>query len=202
MKKLWIVTGIIVILGMVVGGVFVISQKNAKVVSPGAAVISTPTTAPAAGFTTWDDPAGFSFQYPKDLSVNNHEEDPDNYAHVELTSKDHPGSIIVWASDLPKGITTLDSWVNKLYSGTTSIDSTLGGEPAKKILVSSPSAKFVVGTISEGLLFYVDGTLADKPYWQTVEDGIVKTFVFTPESSSAGSGDAAVESVDEEEVVQ
>ncbi len=202
MKKLWIVTGVIIVLGIVTGGIFFFSQKNSKVISPGEAVNSTLTPAPAVALTTWDDPAGFSFQYPKNLSVNNHEEDPDNYAHVELTNKAHPGSIIVWVSDLPKGVTTLNTWVNKFYPTAASIDSTLGGETAKKILVSSPSAKFIVGTISEGLLFYVDGTLMDKAYWQTVEEGIVQTFTFTPDTPSAGSGQAADNAVDEEEVVQ
>ncbi len=196
MKKLWIVTGVLVV-GVVAGGLFVFSKNNSRVISPGE-VVSTPT--PAVEMTTWDDPAGFSFQYPKDLSVNNHEEDNDNYAHVELTSKEHPGNIIVWVSDLPKGVTTLDSWVKKIYSTSMTLDTMLGGETAKKVLVSSPSAKLIVGTVSDGLLFYVEGTLTDKPYWQTVEDGIVKSFAFTPDTSTAASGQA--ESVDEEEVVQ
>jgi len=191
MKKLWIVTGAIVVLGVVVAGVFVFSQKNTKVISPGKVVIVTPT--PAVEMTTWDDPAGFSFQYPKNLSVNKHEEDPDNYAHVELTNRDHPGNIIVWASDVSS------AWPPK---GGTSIDTTLGGLAAKKILISTPSAKLIVGAVSEGLVFKIEGTLTDKQYWQTVEDGIVKSFTFTPDSSSAASNTDAAASIDEEEVVQ
>lgn len=188
----------VVVLAVVGGGFLYFNQKKSAVITPGESVAPTPT--PVVELTTWNDPAGFSFQYPKDLTVDKNEEDNDNYAHVELTSKDHPGSIIVWASDLT--VKDLNDWVKKFYPSSTSIDSTLGGEPAKKILVSTPSAKLIVGTISEGLLFYVDGTLTDKPYWQTVEDGIVKTFAFTPDTSSAASGQAAAESVDEEEVVQ
>jgi hypothetical protein len=199
MKKLWIVTGTILVLGVVAAGIFVFSQKNTKVITPGETVITTPT--PAVDMTTWNDPAGFSFQYPKELSVNTHQDDNNNYAHVELTNSAHPGSVIVWASDLTAGVTTLDSWVKKLYSASTSIDTTLGGEPAKKILVASPSAKLIVGTISDSLLFYVDGTLTDKAYWQSVEDTVAKSFAFTPDTSApaqASSGD----SVDEQEVVQ
>ncbi|MCX6794354.1 MAG: PsbP-related protein [Candidatus Gottesmanbacteria bacterium] len=196
MKKLWIVTGVIVLVGALGVGIFLYSSKIPSVVTPHVETSVTPT--PIIALATWDDPAGFSFQYPKDLTVDKNEEDNENYAHVELTSRDHPGSIIVWASDLT--VKDLNAWVKKFYPSSTSIDSTLGGEPAKKILISTPSAKLVVGTISEGLLFYVDGTLTDKVYWQTVEDGIVKTFAFTPDTSSAGSGQA--ESVDEEEVVQ
>jgi hypothetical protein len=200
MKKLWILTGILVVVGVAAGGVFLYSVKKANVSAPGETVAATPT--PVVEMKTWDDPAGFSFQYPKDVSVNNHEDDNDNYAHIEFTSATHSGRIIVWASDLPKGVTTLDSWVKKLYSTGTSIDTTLGGVAAKKILVSTPSAKFVVGTISDSLLFYIDGTLTDKAYWQTVEDGIVKTFAFTIDTSSAASDQSSGDAVDEEEVVQ
>ncbi len=156
-------------------------------VSPGETVTSTPTPTPAVELTTWNDPAGFSFQYPKDLSVNKHEEDPDNYAHVELTNKAHPGSIIVWASDVSS------AWPPK---GGTHIDTTLGGIPAKKILIASPSAKLIVGAISDGLLFKIEGTYADKQYWQPIEDTVIKSFMFVTDTS------APVSAADEEEVVQ
>ena len=200
MKKVLIAAGIVVALGIAAAGVFIFSRRNTAVISPGESVVLTPTPTPAVELTTWNDPAGFSFQYPKDISVNNNENDNVNYAHVELTSKDHPGSVIVWASDLT--VKDLNAWVKKFYPASTSIDTTLGGEIAKKILVASPSAKLVVGTISEGLLFYIDGTLTDKVYWQTVEDGIVQTFAFTPDTSTAASGQSADTVVDEEEVVQ
>jgi len=132
MKKLWIVTGVIVVLGVAAAGVLFFSQKNTKVLSPGGVFIPTPTAVPEVTLTTWTDPAGFSFQYPKDLSVNTHEDDNVNYAHVELTSATHSGSIIVWASDVSS------AWPPK---GGTSIDTTLGGVVAEKILISTPSAK-------------------------------------------------------------
>jgi Flp pilus assembly protein CpaB len=204
MKKLWIVTGVIVVLGVVAGGVFFFVQKNTKVMSSGKAVVPMRTPTPAVALTTWDDPAGFSFQYPKDLSVNTHEDDNINYAHVELTNSNHPGGIIVWVSDLPKGVTDTVSWVTKnpAFAGAMVIDTTLGGQAAKKILIASPSAKFLVGTVTDSLLFYVDGTLSDKPYWQSVEDTIAKSFAFTPDTSAPTAQTSPGDAVDEEEVVQ
>ena len=192
MKKLWIITGVIIALGVAAGSVFFFSQKNTKVITPGEAVISKSTPTPAVSLTTWNDPAGFSFQYPKDLTVDKNEDDNDNYAHMELTSKDHPGSIIVWASDPPK------TWPPK---EGINIDTTLGGEPAKKILIASPSAKFIVGTLFDDLLFKVEGTYTDKQFWQPIQDAIVTSFAFIQEAPAA-SGQSAAESVDEEEVVQ
>ena len=204
MKKLWIVTGVIIVLGVVAGGVFFFVQKNTKVMSRGGTVIPVLTPTPAVALTTWDDPAGFSFQYPKDVSVNTHEDDNVNYAHVELTNSSHPGSVIVWASDLPTGVTDTASWVtqNPAFAGAMVIDTTLGGQAAKKILVASPSAKLIEGTVTDSLLFYVDGTLSDKPYWQSVEDTITKSFAFTPDTQAPAAQASPGNAVDEEEVVQ
>lgn len=194
----------IVVLAIAGGGYYFYSHRTTKVITPGEATKPTPT--PAFDLTTWTDEAGFSFQYPKDLSVNKHEEDPDNYAHVELTSRDHPGKIIIWASDLPAGVTTLDSWVKKMYPDATSLDTMLGGEPAKKILSSAPVKKLVTGTISDNLLFYVEGTLTDSDYWTRVHDTITGSFAFTPDTAApaaAGAGSATSgDTVDETEVLQ
>ena len=114
------------VLAVAGAGIF-FSQKKSQVIIPGEAVIPTPT--PAVESTTWNDPAGFSFQYPKNLTVDNNEDDDANYAHVELTNAAHPGNIIVWVSDLPK------KWPPE---GGMSIDTTLGGLPAKKIVTTAP----------------------------------------------------------------
>jgi hypothetical protein len=206
MKKLMIITGVIVVIGAVAGGIFIFSRQRTKLNSPPEIVVAKPSAIPTTtvDLTTWTDEAGFSFQYPKDLTVNKHEEDNDNYAHVELTSKDHPGNIIVWVKDLPSGVSTLDSWVKKIYPTATSIDTTLGGEPAKKILVSVPIKMLTVGTISENLLFLVEGTLTDNEYWSGVHKTITDSFAFTPDTSSTSSNTSAGDesAVDEQEVVQ
>lgn len=205
MKKLWIIIGAVVLLGIAGSGIYVYSHKTAKVIVPGGDAV-TPTPTPIVDLTTWTDDAGFSFQYPKDLSVNKHEEDNDNYAHVELTSKDHPGKVIVWVKDLPTGVTTLDSWVSKLYANGTALDTKLGGEPAKKIMTSAPVKMLTTGAISDNLLFYVEGTLTDSEYWSRVHDTITGSFAFiqdTPAPAAAsGGGASGGDSVDETEVLQ
>jgi len=186
---------VVVVLGVFAGGVVIFSQKKSVVVTPGEAIAPTPT--PAVALTTWTDAAGFSFQYPKDLSVNKHEEDNANYAHVELTNKDHPGKIIVWVSDAPT------AWPPE---GGTTLDTTLGGLAAKKILTTAPVKTLSVGTISDNLLFNIEATLTDSEYWQKIHDTIVGSFIFTPDSSAGSgqpsSGQASTNSVDEEEVIQ
>ncbi|MBI5619617.1 hypothetical protein HY950_01530, partial [Candidatus Gottesmanbacteria bacterium] len=107
-----------IIVGMVAGGgtgVYLWQRTNASKQKP-VPVVPAPAREEVA---TWTDPAGFTFQYPKALAADKHEEDQDNYAHVELTSKDHPGSIIVWAKDTTA--TDVNAWVKteKLFAGAT-----------------------------------------------------------------------------------
>ncbi len=202
MKKLWIITGIILVVG-IIAVVFLMKKNTTKPEITSAT--QTPIPTPAPELTTWNDEAGFSFQYPKNLSTNKHEEDNDSYAHVELTQAEHPGKVIVWVKDLPSGVTTLASWVKKAYPDATTLDTKLGGEPAKKILVTAPVKMLIVGTISDNLLFYVEGTLTDNEYWTSIHDTISESFKFTDDTSTAAvaSGpDATGGDFDEEEVVQ
>ncbi len=196
----YIIIGVIVVAG--VAGVYAWKTKSSQeILSPGGTEVS--NSAPIAeGMVTWTDEAGFSFQYPKVLVTNKHEEDNQNYAHVELTHKNHPGNIIIWVKDLPKGVTDVASWVKleKAFAGGTVIDSTLGGEPAKKIIVGD---LLTVGTVSENLLFSVEATMTDKEYWSGVFDSVSTSFAFvTEESSSSQQGAPGGADVDEEEVVE
>lgn len=153
---------------------------------------------------TWTDPAGFTFQYPKALAVDKHEEDKDNYAHVELTSTDHPGSIIVWAKDITA--TDVNAWVKteKLFVGATISDATMSGKPAKTIVFADAS-KTIAGMIDEDILFMVETVPTDTPYWSRIHDMIVQSFTLTapqPETSTSADTSAAEEVVDEEEILE
>lgn len=170
-------------------------------------LILTPTI--VSKLVTWDDPAGFTMQYPDGLTFNKHDEDTVNYAHVELTDSVHPGGLIVWVKDVPGGVTDTASWGKKasLPSTAISFDTTLAGQSAQKILVSSPEKVVSVGVVYDGVLWYIEAKLTDEPYWQSVYDGVVQSFTFKPVSSQ-GAGNttanpAGNDSVaDEEEVLE
>ncbi len=167
---------------------------------------------PKLKLLTWDDPAGFTFSYPDGVVVNKHDEDKENYAHVEMTHPDHKGSLIVWAKDLPVGVTDVVSWVKKdaqLAKGV-SLDTSLGGSVAEKILVTTPERRMVIGTVYDGLLFYVESTLSDETYWEAAINTVSGSFVFKPTETSGQSAPAASPDsagsedgeVDEEEVLE
>ena len=120
---------IIVALFVLVGGLAVFffakgSPSPKKITKTVPSVTPTPTPVTLA---TWTDEAGFSFQYPQGTTIDKHPEDSQNYANLTLTlpSKD---TVNIMMSD--NTFKDLDAWVGK----TSSIDTTLEGRPAKKIV--------------------------------------------------------------------
>ncbi len=144
----------------------------------------------------WEDQAGFSFKYPKAVSFDKHDEDEENYAHIEFTSATYSGRLIVWAKDTTYA--TLDAWV----ANAPSIDTTLGGLPAKKIIISTPSKKVIVGTISDQIFFTIEAEPTEgDSYWTDVSNTIASSFAFTPTDTTNSSASEEA-SYDEEEVVE
>jgi hypothetical protein len=214
MKKALIIGGIILVtLGIGAGAYMYMNRSASDTVSPQSADASvSPTAAPK--MLTWSDPAGFTFTYPDTVSLNKHDEDQVNYAHVELTNTGHPGNIIVWVKDVPPGVTTTASWVTKDASLSAGLlfDTTLGGQPAKQIIITSPQKREVTGAVYDGALFYIETFPGTDTYWKDIATDLTKSFAFQPvqDSSAASSQGAAASSgsadgepaVDEEEVLQ
>lgn len=168
-----------------------------------------PTPSPAQ-LLTWNDPNGFTFQYPEGLSVDKHDEDNENYAHIEFTHSDHPGALIVWGKDPARGVSDTASWVKaeKRFTGASVLDTELGGQPAKKAMITDPGRLLVVGTVYDDIIWSVETTLEDMDFWDDVHSIIVDSFAFTPvkaPGSGATSEPATVVDdvvVDEEEVIE
>ena len=205
MKRVFIIVGSISVLVVVTLGIIYIQSKRRSSGVPVAE--NNPLLTPAASqLVTWDDPAGFTFTYHGNLSTDKHDEDQENYAHVELTQSAHPGNIIVWAKDTTAADVT--AWVRteKAFKNANIVDTTLGGQPAKKIILTSPRKSLIVGAIYDELLFMIESEASDSAYWTPVYQGIVDSFQFKPIETSEDSGGSedqvSEEAVDEEEVVE
>ncbi|OIO15728.1 hypothetical protein COV53_06300 [Candidatus Gottesmanbacteria bacterium CG11_big_fil_rev_8_21_14_0_20_37_11] len=157
---------------------------------------------------TWVDQSEFKVNYPKNLKINPHDEDKENYAHLEFTSEDHPGNIIIWVKDTQ--FLDLNDWMIKMKIDKA-IDSNLGGIPSKKTISSMGSQKLTNTVIRNGYLYQIETNLKDAPYWQDVYNKIAASFEFvSPEtqtsqknpqsdSSSGGNEDFVA---DEEETIE
>jgi hypothetical protein len=153
----------------------------------------------------WDDPAGFTFTYDASLVVNSHPEDQENYAHVELSKLGQSGKIIVWASDTAAQTTV--GWVSgqKRFSKTSTMDTTLGGQPAIKINGMQTTGVMTIGAVYDGLIFSIDAYASESASLASEFEKISDSFVFKPlETDQTGQQSAAETgtSYDEEETVE
>lgn len=176
MKKVtFIILGLTVglLTGLLIVSLTLFSQKKGKAV----VIPVSPTPVVVEEKTTWNDQSGFSFQYPKSLTLNPHDEDKENYAHLELTSATHSGNLIIWAKDTTAA--TIADFV-KIKKIEGAIDTTLGGETAKKVL--DPDTKqIIISTIKNGYLYQIEVNLTDSEYWNPIFNDISSSFKFNEE---------------------
>lgn len=189
---------IIIVLALAGGGIYY-KYQAVKVVTP--VDNNQPTAVPQETLATWVDPAEFEFQYPKSLNLNPHDEDKENYAHVELTSATSAGNLIVWVKDTSAA--DIETWV-KQVKVKGAIDSALGGEPAKKVLTTDEGQKLTVTTIRDGYLYQIEMDAKDA-IWNKIFDTVASSFKFTTSEASFGKEkavgeDTAIQGSTEEEL--
>lgn len=157
----------------------------------------------------WKDPMGFSFSYFADSTINDHQNDNENYAHVELVNPAHDGYLIVWVKDLPlnekgKSVKTLDEWLQSdaEYKDINKLDTQLGGQPAVKLTMKDKK-RYFSAVMYDDLLYLIEVNIASD-YWKDQYDLSEKSFVFesgSQKEQKSGSADYNV-SYDEEEILE
>lgn len=175
-KLILLIIGIVVFL-LSFSGIFLWYRSQQK----GGAPITEiqPSVTPSVELATWVDPSEFSFQYPKNLTINPHEEDQKNYAHVELTSSEHKGNIIIWAKDTTAD--TIEKWLTQTKVKGV-LDTTLGEEPAKKTLVlrneglQEDPSKVMVSSIRNGYLYQIEVNPENALFWNEVFDTVFSSW--------------------------
>lgn len=208
-KIIFIILGILVLLAA--GGGFYYFKFYQKSSSGLVNPLTNQKTESEAKLLVWEDPAGFKFSYPEGVKINNHPEDEENYAHLELTSTSHPGSILVWMKDT--NYKNIQDWVKKEASASSAqvFDSDLGDHPAQKVALTNPQ-KMVMATLDGNALVLVE-VYPEDSWWNQTYNQILSSFEFVPlkgektPSSSKVSGSSGQTSgggiVDEgEEIVE
>lgn len=212
MKKVMIPIIVGLLIGGTVSGAYVWRVKGNAKKTPRTQLPLSLTPTPVS-LLTWNDPNGFSFQYPEGLTINKHDEDKENYAHIEFTHPNHPGKLIVWGKDIPANVTDTASWVKSdtRFLVASTLDTEMGGQPAKKVMVAGNPQSLVVGTVYDRIVWSVEATLEEQEYWTSTLTSITNSFTFATSKSDvtvAGStsSDTTVSSedapVDEEVVVE
>jgi hypothetical protein len=210
MKKAIIISGIIILLIFAAAGILLMPKSGQKPPDKSAQKTAILTPAPIQKpRLTWNDPDGFSFSYDPDITINKHDEDQTNYAHLELTNPSHKGAVTVWEKDTTAADVTAWVQTEKEFVAANVIDTAFGGQPGKKVIISGDHPKMVTGTIYGGYLYYIEESGADEGYWQSEYNSVLNSFAFKPagnantqssENDQSGGDDSG--SVDDEEVLQ
>ena len=205
MNKKTLIIAILIIAFILAGVIVWQLKKNSSLINP--------TTGPsvesssAVKLTLWEDAAGFSFSYPEDIRIDPHEEDEENYAHLELTTPLHEGKIIILVKETE--YVDIETWSEETNIEAQVLDTELGAKPAKKMAYTDPQ-KIVTAAVDVDALVLIEMIPDKEGYWSKVYDQILKSFTFIPlegEASSAeaseGQGGAGANIIEEaEEVIE
>jgi hypothetical protein len=203
MKKRFVLLSFLCIL--FVGIILILLRVKTQTIKSDVEENPSPTSQQEEKRVVWDDPAGFTFTYDPSMTIDPHAEDTENYAHVEISKQGETGMIIVWASDTRSQ--TISQWVSgqKHFATASTMDTTLGGQPAIKINGTETSGIISVAALYDGLVFHIDAYTTESAFLATEFGNITDSFVFKPleeiqiEQQESGGDEVFF---DEEEIVE
>lgn len=185
-------------LGLIAAGIytsFVNKQKNP--LSDPLSSQENKAVLPSETLLEYQDPSGFTFSYPDNLSiVNNDAEDTSTYADLQLSGRQISGSLNLKISD--SKFKTLDEWLelNKNAAKGNPKEVKLGNLKAMEIKTSD---RLLLGALDQGILFSIEMPLLEQNFWMKVYDKILTSFTFalpenTTSQADAPAGDVIFES--------
>ena len=200
-RNILIVLGVLIVL--LGGGLFFWQRGSGSFLSP---VVETEEIEGVES-VFWEDPAGFSFDYPGDLELDPHEEDEDNYAHLEFTHLENEGRLVILLKETE--YEDVEEWAEEEAEEAQIFDTDLGGELAKKAAFLEPK-RLLVAAIDVDALLLIEVVSGSGDYWPEVLTSVMDSFAFIPlegeevESTTTSGGNQGGGGIIEEaeEVIQ
>ena len=154
---------------------------------------------PSKTFKSYSDPAGFSFNYPDNISLTNNDLDGSTYSDLKLTINEVEGGLSFKITD--SKFKSNQDWVKTVGTELNTKEVNLGNLKALEI---QKEDKLLLGAVDQGILFTVEVSLANKKdFWLEVYNKVISEFSFItavqPETTAATSSEV---SFDGEEVVE
>ncbi len=150
---------------------------------------------PSKTLKEYQDPSGFTFSYPDNLSVTNNEiSDNNTYADIQLYAKGVNGSLSLKITD--SKYKTIDDWL-KLNEGVSEKEVKLGNLKAMEVQTTD---RLLLGALDNGIFFEIEVPAVEKEFWTKVYNQVLTSFSFTPVETAASQADDV--SFEGEEVVE
>lgn len=194
-KKLVIISAVVVVLILGgAGGYFIFSQKNTN--SPDSDQVPSSNFLQIPGKTdesliSYQDTSGFSFDYPRTISIKDITPAAGIY-YTELELSKAGQSLKISITDGNTNPYKNDK--NARLIGST----TLGGINSNQYVVKD---RLVSVAIDQGVLYVIDGP-KDGGFWEDTQNSILTSFKFGTSSAASGAAAADANTTYEEEVVE
>jgi len=174
-KKIWLI--LLSVLGIIIiaSGIWFLnkSKSSNSTISP---LGNQSETSENQVLKVWEDPAGFKFSYPEEIAIDDHQEDEENYAHLELTTSAYPGRILIWMKD--KIENKLEIWASNQEGDFQILDSEIAGQSAKKLAFASPK-KLVTAFFDQEVIIILE-VYPENDWWLKTYDQIIDSFELIP----------------------
>ena len=141
-------------------------------------------------FINYEDPAGFEFEYPDNLSIAKNETTDSDYADITLSSKDVSGSLNLKITD--SKFKTLGEWLklNKAAAKEAPKEVKLGNLKAMEVKTAD---RLYLGALDQGVLFTIEMPLIEEDFWMKVYEKVISGFSFTsPETVATEAGSEVI----------
>lgn len=186
-------------IAIIIVGVFLLTRQKSSSRAPidQQAQTTVEEKVPSQTTKTYTDEAGFSFDYPDDVTVSKKESTSSAvYSSLEITSEGVPGSMAFLIED------TKVKFVNELLQNNiTTKETTLGNLKATE---TEDAVKTVLLAIDQGILFKLEiNPDKNKSYWDSVYKIVLSSFSFVaPKSATSDSLESGEEIILEEDVIE
>lgn len=153
---------------------------------------------PSKTTKAYEDPAGFSFDYPDNIDLKAAEvTDESTYADIILTAKDVTGKITITLTD-----TKLKS-SGDYFKSLALTDAKIGDLNGKQ---QKDVDSTTIAAVDQGVLFLIDSTFGqDEAFWTQVLPIITESFTFQKQAAPANAGSSGSSSdviLEGEEVIE
>lgn len=193
---------IVLILAALAAGLFVFNLNKQKPFSSNPLILQPKKATPSATSIQYDDPSGFSFSYPDNLSIiKNDITDNSTYADLQLSSKDVSGSLNIKIAD--SKFATLDEWLklNEKAEVGKPKEVKLGNLKALEIKTGD---RLLLGALDQGIFFDIEMPLLETDFWNKAYEKVLANFSFTQADNSSNQGSTTADGVsfESEEVAE
>ncbi len=181
----WLLIFLILLLGVAVGLGIVFREKLTVWLKPKKetpSLLGEKEERPKFEFSwkLWEDPAGFSFEYPQDLEIDVHPEDETNYSFLTLTAKDKKGKIEIICND--SQYKDVKEWVSEdsLVKQGSNLETKVASIVAQKVALGN--GREITALIDwDEVIYIIDKIPEDElDYWSAVYSHILDSFKLTP----------------------